>query len=134
MYTKMKPYTFYCLALQNWCSIDYKIHGLWPDYDNIHYPSYCSNTPFDWDKLKQSTKYSEILENWYDCNIDETIALYEHEWLKHGTCVAMQTGFTQNEYFEKTLELFNIYRDAGINEIYLDLNFTQIMSESARIS
>jgi ribonuclease I len=126
----MKSYTFYCLALQNWCSVDYKIHGLWPDYDVTTYPSFCSDTPFDWDELKKSAKYTEMLENWYDCTMDDTIALYEHEWLKHGTCVAMQAGFTQNEYFEKTLELFDLYKDMGLTEIYLDLNFTLISSEA----
>ena len=52
----MKLYAFYCLALQDWCSIDYKIHGLWPDYDATSYPSYCSDIPFDLEELKKSTK------------------------------------------------------------------------------
>ena len=51
----MKLYAFYCLALQDWCSIDYKIHGLWPDYDATSYPSYCSDIPFDLEELKKST-------------------------------------------------------------------------------
>jgi ribonuclease I len=123
----MKPYAFYCLAFQTWCSDDYKIHGLWPDYDATTYPSYCTDVPFDLDELKTSAKYNDILENWYDCTADDTIALYEHEWAKHGTCVAEQTGFTQNEYFEKTLELFDTYKDAGADEIHLDLNFVEIV-------
>jgi ribonuclease I len=122
----MKPYAFYCLAFQTWCSPGYKIHGLWPDYDATSYPSYCTDTPFDLDELKKSPKYTELLDNWYDCTLNETIALYEHEWLKHGTCVAVQTGFGQNEYFEKTLELFMQYKDIGLEEIHLDLNFAPI--------
>jgi len=122
-YLYMKPYAFYCLAFQTWCSPDYKIHGLWPDYDATSYPSYCTDTPFDLDELKKSTKYAEILENWSDCTMNETFALYEHEWLKHGTCVAVQTGFGQNEYFEKTLELFMQYKDMGLEEIHLELDF-----------
>jgi ribonuclease I len=55
--------------------------------------------------------------------MNETIALYEHEWLKHGTCVAVQTGLGQNEYFEKTLDLFMQYKDMGLEEIHLDLDF-----------
>ena len=125
----MKPYAFYCLAFQTWCSPEYKIHGLWPDYDATSYPSYCTDTPFDLDELKKSPKYEKLLDNWYDCTMNETIALYEHEWLKHGTCYAVQTGFGQNEYFEKTLELFMQYKDLGLEEIHLDLNFapTQLM-------
>ena len=129
IHIKMKPYAFYCLAFQTWCSPEYKIHGLWPDYDATSYPSYCTDTPFDLDELKKSPKYEKLLDNWYDCTFNETIALYEHEWLKHGTCVAVQTGFGQNEYFEKTLELFIQYKDLGLEEIHLDLNFvpTQLM-------
>lgn len=123
----MKPYAFYCLAFQTWCSTEYKIHGLWPDYDATSYPSYCTNVPFNLEELEKSTKYAELLEKWYDCTLNDTIALYEHEWLKHGTCVAEQTGFTQNEYFEKTLELFDLYKGAGVDEIHLDLNFVPLL-------
>jgi len=130
----MKPYAFYCLALQKWCSQDYKIHGLWPDYNDATFPSYCSNIPFDLDQLKQSPKYNEILEKWYDCNMDDTIALYEHEWLKHGTCVAVQTGLTQNQFFEKTLELFESYSYLALSEIYFDLNFTNIDNYNYQIT
>ena len=122
----MKLYNFYCLALQDWCSVDYKIHGLWPDYDATTYPSYCSDVPFDLDELKKSTKYAHMLESWYDCTMDDAIALYEHEWAKHGTCVAIQTGFTQNEYFEKTLELFDLYKGLNKDAVCFDLDFTMI--------
>ena len=111
----MKLYAYYCLALQTWCSIDYKIHGLWPDYDATSYPSYCGETPFSLEELKKSPKYESMLDNWYDCTFNDTIALYEHEWLKHGTCVSIQTGFSQNEYFEKALELFEQYKNKDLN-------------------
>mgnify|MGYP000273053877 CR=1 FL=1 len=114
------------LALQKWCSSEYKIHGLWLDYDTTSYPSYCSDVPFDFEELQKSKKYTQILENWYDCTIEDTISLYEHEWSKHGTCVEMQTGFTQNEFFEKTLELFDTYKGLNQDTVCFDLNFTMI--------
>ena len=67
-----------------------------------------------------------MLENWYDCTMDDTISLYEHEWSKHGTCVAMQAGFTQNEYFEKTMELFDIYKGLNQDTVCFDLDFNMV--------
>lgn len=99
-------YAYYYLALQNWCTVEYKIHGLWPDLTPTSYPTYCTDTPFDAELLKMSPKYTEILDAWSDCTYDETMSLYAHEWTKHGTCI---TGFSQNEYFEKTLELYDTY-------------------------
>ena len=112
-------YSFYELAVQNWCSSKPLIHGLWPDYTETTYPSFCEGTAFNLDLLKQSLSYDKISEYWRDCTTDETIALWEHEWLKHGTCVASQTGFTQNEYFEKAVALYEAYPEGGC----FDLNF-----------
>jgi ribonuclease I len=129
----MKLYAYYCLALQTWCSTDYKIHGLWPDYDATSYPSYCGETPFDLKLLQTSPKYESMLENWYDCTLNDTIALYEHEWLKHGTCVSMQAGFSQNEYFEKALELFEQYKDLKKDTVCFDLEFNMIDCEDEMV-
>jgi len=119
----MQFYTFYCLAFQKWCSTDYKIHGLWPDYNANSYPSYCNDTPFDLELLEKSPKYERILKYWYDCTYEDTIALYQHEWLKHGTCVASQIGYSQNEYFEKVIDLFDMYKDYNVDTICFRLRF-----------
>ena len=118
-------YNYYSLAVQNWCSSEYLIHGLWADINSTSYPTFCSDSPFDLTELKKSTKYDNILESWYDCSYEETLSLYEHEWLKHGTCIAEQTGITQNEYFEKTLSLFETNKN-GSNTICFDLDFNVI--------
>jgi ribonuclease I len=104
-------YSYYILAIQNWCTIENKIHGLWADLTPTSYPTFCTNTPFDLDQLKLSPKYEEILDKWSDCTYEQTIVLYEHEWAKHGTCISLETGFSQNEYFEKTLELYNEFHE-----------------------
>jgi ribonuclease I len=126
----MNLYIYYCLALQKWCSTDYKIHGLWPDYNADSYPSYCSDTPFNLAELQQSPKYESMLENWYDCTYNDTISLYEHEWLKHGTCVAAQIGYSQNEYFEKVLELFDTYKELDVDKICFNLDFERISCDT----
>ena len=44
---------FYYLALLKNADIVYgaSIHGLWPNYANGSYPSFCKNVEFDFDKL-----------------------------------------------------------------------------------
>ncbi len=119
-------YNYYYLSVQNWCSDEYLIHGLWADVDSTHYPTFCTDVKFDMNELQKSTKYDEITKYWYDCSYDETVDLYEHEWSKHGTCISLQTGFSQNEYFEKTFELYNTYKN-GNNDICFDLDFLPIV-------
>ena len=119
-------YNYYILALQKWCSTDYKIHGLWGDIDTTHYSSYCSNISLNYIELQESSKYNEIKETWYDCTEKQTIALYAHEWEKHGTCISKQTGFSQNEYFEKALEMYTKYKNSSNEYICFDLNFVKI--------
>ena len=122
----MQLYNYYLLALQNWCSSEYQIHGLWSDVDPTTYPSFCTDVAFNLTELQQSGKFALMTEVWTDCNYDGTVALYEHEWSKHGTCVALETGFTQNEYFEKAVELYLANEQNDGLSICFDLNFTKI--------
>ena len=129
----MKLYNYYLLAFQNWCSSEYQIHGLWSDITPTTYPSYCTNTPFNLTLLKQSDKYDKMSEVWTNCSYEGTVSLYEHEWSKHGTCVAVQTGFLQNEYFEKALELFLTYNSNNGESVCFDLDFNQITCEKIEV-
>ena len=115
-------YNYYLLAVQTWCSSEYQIHGLWSDVTSTMYPSFCTDVQFNLTELQQSDKYALMAEVWTDCNYDDTVALYEHEWSKHGTCVALQTGFSQNEYFEKAVDLFLTYNPSSESTCF-DLNF-----------
>jgi ribonuclease I len=115
---------YYLLALQNWCTTNYLIHGLWSDYTPTSYPSFCSDIPFSLDELTKSPVYDDLLLNWNDCNYNDTITLYEHEWLKHGTCFPQ---FSQNEYFEKALTLYKQYaHDGNGSAICFDTDFVKI--------
>ena len=119
-------YNYYYLAVQNWCSTEYQIHGLWSDVDPTTYPSFCTSVPFNLTELQTSDKYNQIMDVWTDCNYNDTISLYEHEWLKHGTCIAVETGFTQNEYFEKTLSLYQSYNTNTGKPVCFNLEFNPI--------
>ena len=125
----MQLYNYYLLAFQNWCSTEYQIHGLWSDINPTTYPSYCTNVPFNLQELQKSNKYDQMLQVWTDCNYNDTIALYEHEWSKHGTCIALETGFSQNEYFEKTIDLFMTNNVNDGTSICFDMEFNKIDCE-----
>ena len=86
----------------------FTFHGLWPQYNQRKYPSYCSHSPgcktekpcdLDWESLTDQVK-KFLMEN-IPIN---TIWLANHEWKKHGTC----SGLTQKEYFEIAEKIFTM--------------------------
>lgn len=95
----MNSYNYYELAVQKWCSNSYMIHGLWPQINESDYPENCLNVIY-------TEPNGSLLQNmetyWQSC--DDT--LWEHEWKKHGSCMKMQVGIDENEYFNTTLNLF----------------------------
>ena len=94
--------TFYfLLATQKWCSDEPKIHGLWLNKYNSPYPSYCDPEPFN-----ITTTTPIMFDLWSDCNYDKTISLWEHEWIKHGTCAKHYVNYTQEQFFNTTITLF----------------------------
>lgn len=101
---------FYYLALFKYDD-KYTIHGLWPNYDDGTYPSFCKNVQFDikqLDSIKQ-----KLLEYWelpkdHDKIEDE---FWNHEFRKHGTCMFIQ--MTELEYFSKAIELYETYVVSG---------------------
>jgi ribonuclease I len=72
-----------------------------------------------------------------DMNYAETSpdydSFWQHEWDKHGTCVAVQAGLSQNEYFEKALELFLAYNQNNGEYMCFDLDFNHIMCETVEV-
>ena len=95
-----QDYNYYVLAVQKWCTKNYQIHGLWPQYSPNIYPSYCMNTQYfpPKDELKyQMNKY------WSSCNNTD---LWEHEWIKHGTCILKENDISEFNYFNLTISLF----------------------------
>ena len=95
-------YNYYELAIQKWCSDTFMIHGLWPQIDSEHYPSYCEDVEY----IEPTDSLLESMQQyWKGC--DDT--LWSHEWEKHGSCMKSQNNITENDFFNVTLELFHNY-------------------------
>lgn len=122
---------FYYLSLKRKNNNDnWSINGLYPQYSNNSYPRYCKNIPFNYTTLKPII--GELNNIWYSDTIDDdddddeyekidTInktnksiqidsdnyrneEFWEHEWLKHGTC--MFNNCDEMHYFKKALMLY----------------------------
>ncbi|KAL0421081.1 UNVERIFIED_CONTAM: Extracellular ribonuclease LE [Sesamum latifolium] len=99
---------------------DFGIHGLWPNYRDGSYPSYCDNdNPFDESKI--SDLIGSLQENWasLSCPSNNGSTFWAHEWDKHGMC--SESVLDQHGYFEAALDLksrvdlLQILQSAGIN-------------------
>ena len=102
-------YSYYELSVQNWCDDTYYIHGFWPQYNNSDYPTFCNTNayvPVTGQLLFDMNKYWNN-----ECNNNQN--LWSHEWEKHGTCMQQQTGITQNDYFEITINLYRQIINTG---------------------
>ena len=92
-------YNYYELAVQKWCSNQYMIHGLWPQYNETSYPEYCT-------KVNYTVPHGNLLismnKYWLGC--DNT--LWEHEWTKHGSCMFLQNNIDEYSFFNTTIDLF----------------------------
>lgn len=89
---------------------DWDIHGLWPDYRNGTFPSFCcQNYKFDIKQL--NSIIPELKVKWQDLTYEDSeYALWTHEWEKHGTCTAISPKLgTISNYFNSTLSLFKKY-------------------------
>lgn len=97
-------YTYYTFAIQNFCDEEnqYYVHGMWPQFNSSSYPEYCSNITYEdvtGDLLTDMNQY------WNICD-QVNQSFWKHEWLKHGSCVNVQTGITEYDYFNLTINLF----------------------------
>jgi len=127
---------FYYLALFTNNNIVYgkSIHGLWPNFANGSYPSFCKKVEFDFNKLDNIiTELKSYWETPNDVNKEEK-HFWEHEWKKHGSCMFVE--LTELEYFTKVLELYKNLMESNTNlekykkgnkyMIPFDLNFKLI--------
>lgn len=90
-----------CIIASN-VDINFSIHGLWPEYSNNSYPSYCNKSAvFNITTLKPYL---------YDLNVywlsfeGPNQDFWKHEYLKHATCFP---EVTESEFFNKTLNLYH---------------------------
>lgn len=108
---------FYYLSLlkENNESEQWSIHGLWPQYDNNNYPTYCRHVEFDYNALQPIL--GELEKYWYSNRGtlgDEDF--WKHEWEKHGSC--MFTDMDEFEYFAHALSLYYVAIKRGLPEKY----------------
>jgi ribonuclease T2 len=68
------------------------LHGLWPDGEGRNWPQWCGNAPV----LPRRT-----IAAYYRAT--PSPQLLQHEWAKHGTCIA---GATPDTYFAQSSRLF----------------------------
>ena len=75
------------------------IHGLWPNWDNGSWPSYCDNTTLNQTAIR--SLQPDMITHWTDTTTfsKANVAFWNHEWTKHGTC----SGHTQLQYFAVAL-------------------------------
>lgn len=78
------------------------VHGLWPTQLHKMAPGFCNDSwPFEASNLEPIM--SEMETYWPDVELrGDPNSLYEHEWIKHGTCAVagkLPGISTQQEYF-----------------------------------
>jgi ribonuclease I len=92
-------YNYYELAVQKWCSSEYMIHGLWPQYNSTDYPVDCAVVSY----TKPSGSLLISMNSlWSSCDD----SLWQHEWSKHGSCMQEQINIDEDTFFNTTLSLF----------------------------
>jgi len=74
----------------------FTLHGLWPDGIGKDWPQYCTTTPL----LPQNVIRQHLCTT-------PSAQLMQHEWAKHGTCMA---GVTPARYFARSSGLFGALR------------------------
>ncbi|KAJ1686241.1 hypothetical protein LUZ63_017631 [Rhynchospora breviuscula] len=81
---------------------DFGIHGLWPNYNNSSYPTYCDpNNTFDINEV-QGLVFS-LRAKWpsLKCPRSDSSRFWQLQWMKHGTCSVL----SQSDYFSAALQL-----------------------------
>lgn len=99
------PNKFYYLSLLKntdpYSQIEWHIHGLWPQYTNNSYPSFCRQVTFDINELR--TILPDMEKYWYSTENPDS-QFWEHEWKKHGSC--MFNKMDEFDYFNTALKLY----------------------------
>ena len=109
----------------------FTLHGLWPQYNQKKYPSYCLHSPgcrtkkpcdLDWENLTDNVKLF-LMDN-MPIN---TTGMANYEWKKHGTC----SGLTQKEYFDLVEKTFTLIRTQKIilNSIGTYISYADIQKQ-----
>lgn len=95
----------------------WKIHGLWPNYNNGTWDEFCDlSAEFDLSLIANLIVDLESEWSGFDNMTDQS--LWSHEWLKHGTC-SFPYITDQVDYFTKGLSLQRKYNLDVSNVVHL---------------
>ena len=90
-----------------YCSGEFTIHGLWPQYSSGGYPQSCApNNKFSTSNLQQ-TLLNQMSCEWVSYT-GTNAGFWSYEWGKHGTC-ALSLFPTQQDYFNAAITTNNKY-------------------------
>ena len=107
---------FYYLSLireSEYSECGWGIHGLWPQYSQNSYPSFCKDVDFSIDALNPIMP--ELKEYWHS-DREPDADFWCHEYKKHGSCVFKPV--TELEYFNTALDLFHKAVKLGLPNKY----------------
>ena len=106
------------LALKRCSPSDgWSIHGLWLDYANGSYPSYCKKSKMTFE-MPSNRLFKEMNNYWYACPSDvqkknqssreANIDFWKHELNKHGSCIKYYIfpTLSSEQYYNGTLQIF----------------------------
>lgn len=115
--TNESSQNFYYLSLLKEENNQWSIHGLWPQYNENSYPSYCKDVTFNYEALQPIL--AELEQYWYSNRGtlgDEDF--WKHEWQKHGSC--MFTDMDEFQYFAHALSLYYVAVKKDLPDKYYD--------------
>jgi ribonuclease T2 len=99
-FCKSQHYVGGCQTPTEYMKYHPTIHGLWPNYNNASFPSFCTK-----EKLRQDTIHEigkdTIDQHWPDVKTNYSTRFIAYEWAKHGTC----SDLNQLEYVRATIDL-----------------------------
>jgi ribonuclease T2 len=114
-----------CITARN-NHIDFSIHGLWPEYTNNSYPSYCNQSAyFNISTIKPIE--NQLNKYWLSYEADNP-SFWKHEYLKHATCFP---NVTQLGFFQDGLNLYRQLNTTNFlkNNIKYDTNYNRSLME-----
>ncbi len=90
-----------CITASNG-NIDFTIHGIWPEFTNNSYPSFCNKSAiFNVSQISDiENQLNSVWLNYEGSNIE----FWEHEYLKHATCYP---NTTEHQFFQNGINLYN---------------------------
>lgn len=102
-----------CSAPQDYWKNHFTLHGLWPQYYDTGYPSFCTDVDFD-AKYPEAVGMDTMTKYWPNVQAQEGTSSYddfwEHEWTKHGTCSTLD----EQTYFQTAIDTIEKYGTPSI--------------------